>query len=79
MILQARITAPLGQIRIEQEARMATVVADPHRLMEAGEEAIGTGTERVTDHTVAIVEAEAELEVHGGIDHHFMEVLPAEK
>lgn len=79
MILQARTTAPQGQMPIDQEARMVTVVAGPHRLTEAGEEAIGTGTERVTDHTVAIVEAEVDPEVHGGIDPHFMEVLRAEK
>lgn len=58
---------------------MAIVVAGHHRLMEPVEEAIGTGNKRVIDHTVAIVEAEVDLEVHGGIDPHFLEVLRAEK
>lgn len=58
---------------------MVTVEAGPHRLMEPADEAIETGTEKAIDHMVAIVEAEVDLEVHGGIDHHFLEVLPAEK
>lgn len=79
MILQALTTAPQGQMRIDLEARMATVLAGRHRLMEAGGEAIGTGTERVIDRTVGIVEAEVDLEVRGGIDPRFMEALRAEK
>lgn len=79
MILQARTAALQGQMRIDQEARMVTVAAGHHHLVEAGEEAIATETEKAIDHTVAIVEAEVELEAHGGIDHHIMEVLLAEK
>ena len=79
MILQALTTGLQGQTGIDQEARMIIVVAGPHRLMEPGDEAIGTGTEKVIDHMVAIVEAEADLEVHGGIDLHFLEDLLVEK
>lgn len=58
---------------------MVIIVAGPHRLVDPVDEAIGTETEKVIDHTVAIVEAEVELAVHEGIDRHFLEVLLAEK
>ena len=51
----------------------------PHRPEEPVDGAIGTGTVRAIDLMVAIVEAEADLEVHGGIGHRSLEGLPVEK
>lgn len=58
---------------------MVIVGGGPHRLREPADEAIEIETEEVIGHMVAIVEAEVDLEVHGGIGHHSLEVLLAEK
>lgn len=58
---------------------MGIAVGDPLPLEEPDDEVMWIEIVKAIDHMAMIVEVEADSEVHGGIDHHFLEALPAEK